>query len=333
MVHNVVARQSRVAVVCLAGMDVGLCTEKTGLQLSDRDKLVDLVAGIWASKPQTPVLLVSPSFTGFESFLGELSSLGFNYFLVDITGVPESILSGLPLERLVEYFLGLLEASLSDRRRAKRASPIVSRRELLRRLFLLPPRHVVVPEPAGSEPCDGGVCPYNALDRGRVREEKCRGCMLCVWECPSAFKPLHWTGIPGLIQAYSYIDKHGLDGILFICHNNLGVLDSIAAEASPARLLPFHVPCVSWLSPQMLEELSSLGVYIHVFYDEDRCRQCSLRLAAEKASSKLRGRGVVVGSSLVQAGGAAFTGYMRPRRSLEEVVRLLSTSVTLRRQG
>lgn len=325
--------QSRATVVCLAGIDVGLCAEKTGLQLSDTDKLVDLVTRIWTSKPQTPVLLVSPSFTGFDSFLGEISSLGFNHFLVDITGVPESILSGLPLEELAGYFLGLLEASLSDRRRAKRASPIVSRRELLRRLFLVPPRHVVVPEPASSEPCNRGVCPYNALGGSRVSEEKCRGCMLCAWECPSAFKPPHWTGVQGLTHAYRYIDKHGLDGVLFICHNSLGALDSIAAEASPARLLPFHVPCISWLSPQMLEELSSLGVYVHVFYDVDRCGQCGLRLAAEEASSKLGGKGVVVDSSLVRASRVAFTGYMRPKRSLEEVARLLSTSVTLRRQG
>ncbi len=315
------------AVLCLAGIDLGLCTEKTSLQLSDKDKLIDLVTGIWAENPQTPVLLVSPSFTGFSNFLGELSSLGYNHFLVDVTGVPESILSGLPLKELVEYFLGLLEASLSDRRRARRTSPIVSRRELLKRFFFVPPRHVVVPEPTSNRACSEEVCPYNALSKGRVREDKCRGCMLCVWECPSAFKHPQWTSTRGLVHAYRYVDRHGLDGVLFICHNTLDSLDSIAAEASPARLLPFHVPCISWLSPQILGRLSSLGVYVHIFYDKEKCSKCSLGLAAEKASVKLGSRGVVVGSSLMQASRVAFTGYMRPKRSLEEVAMLLSASI------
>lgn len=311
-----------VEVFCMGGLVSEKCTKIVEVQLNETNAAINLVDSVWAKEPFKPILFVAPALSGFSRLLEELSELGRNPFLVEATGIPETMLSGLSLDNIIEYWIGMLMATLAERKNARRRSPRVSRREVLRRLFLVPPRYVLLPR-LRSTPIvcrREAVCPFSALKAGRLDESKCQGCMLCAWECPESVEAPLWTGPSGLLYAYRFVDKHGLDGILFICRSRLERLDSSAVEASPARLAPFHVPCASWLSPRLLRVLADFGVYVHVYAGSEVCHGCGLEAAGTSAADMITANGIRVSGNLAEAGVAAFTGYMRPRRSLEEVI-------------
>ncbi|OWJ55721.1 ferredoxin [Pyrodictium delaneyi] len=318
-----------VEIVCTGGLVSEKCTRRVEVQLSETSNVINLIENIWADEPSKPILLVVTAFSGFGKLIKEISESGSNPFLIEATGIPETMLSGLPLDTVIEYWAGMLTATLTERKGAKRRSPRVSRREVLRRLFLIPPKYVMLPRLRSvAVNCRrDDVCPFSALEAGRFDEDKCQGCMLCAWTCPEAVEAPLWTGPLGLLYAYRFIDKYGLDGILFICHHKLEQLDKSAVEASPARLLAFHVPCVSWLSPRLLESLVSLGIYVQVYADKNVCEECGLKPAGFKAIDMLRVNGVHVSENLAEAGAAALTGYIRPKKSLEEVIELMTKSL------
>ncbi|BES81448.1 4Fe-4S binding protein [Pyrodictium abyssi] len=323
------ASDNTVEVFCMGGLVSEKCTKIVETQLDETSAAIDLIDSVWAKEPSKPILLVAPALSGFSKLLEELSELGRNPFLVEATGIPETILSGLSLDNIIEYWVGMLVATLAERKSARRRSPRVSRREVLRRLFLIPPRYVMLPK-LRSTPVvcrQDTVCPFSALEAGRLDEAKCQGCMLCAWACPESVEAPLWTGPLGLLYAYRFVDEYGLDGILFICRSRLERLDSSAVEASPARLLPFHVPCVGWLGPGLLRALADLGVYVHVYAGRDVCRGCGLEAAGVGAAGMLAASSIRVGENLAEAGAAAFTGYMRPRRSLEEVAEKMTKAL------
>jgi len=322
--------ESGVEVVCLGGIVSDACTRSVEARLEERSRVVRVLEDVWNGEPGRPVLLVSPGLGGFDSLLDEVEELGFNPFLLEATGVPETMLSGMSLESVIGFHVGFIEATVEERRGARRVQPRVTRREALRRLFLVTPRYRVLPRLRDPGRCGGGVCPYSALGPRGVDEARCRGCMVCAWRCPDAVEPPAWTGPLGMLYAYRFVSEHGLDGVLFICRRMLGRLDEAAVEASPARLLSFHVPCVSWLYPQLVRVLRErLGVYVHVYYDADACRGCELGEAADAAAEALRGSGAVVSASLVEASAHAFTGYARPALSLEEAVEAMLEALGL----
>ena len=319
-----------VEVVCLGGIVSEACTRSAEARLDERERVVRVLEEVWGEDSGRPVLLVSPGLRGFEDVLTDVEELGFNPFLLEATGVPETMLSGLPLETVIGFHVGLLEATGAERRSARRIQPRVSRREALRRLFLVLPRYRVLPRLRDPRGCGDGVCPYSALGPRGLDEKRCRGCMVCAWRCPGVVEPLLWTGPLGMLYAYRFVSEHGLDGVLFICRRMLGRLDEAAVEASPARLLAFHVPCVSWLYPQLLGVLRErLGVYVHVYYDPGGCAGCETREAAEAAAEALRVSGAVVSGSLVEASAHAFTGYSRPRVGLEEAAEAMLEALGL----
>ncbi|HIQ24023.1 MAG TPA: hypothetical protein EYH50_03140 [Pyrodictium delaneyi] len=311
-----------VEVFCIGGLVSEKCTKSIEVQLSETSAVIDLVDSVWAKEPFKPILFVTPALSGFSRLLEELSELGRNPFLVEATGIPETMLSGLSLDSIIEYWIGMLVTTLAERKNARRRSPRVSRREVLRRLFLVPHRYVLLPRLRSTPVVCGSeaVCPFSALEAGRLDESRCQGCMLCAWECPESVEAPLWTGPSGLLYTYRFIDDYGLDGILFICRSRLEQLDKLAVEASPARLAPFHVPCVSWLSPRLLKVLTDFGVYVHVYAGSGVCRGCGLEVASTSAASMLVKNSIRVSGNLAEAGIAAFTGYARPRRSLKEVV-------------
>lgn len=324
---------SSVEVACTGGLVSDKCTTSIDVQVSDTRALLEALESIWSRDPERPVLLVTPSFRGFDALLEELEEMSRNPFLVEATGVPETILTGLSVEELIDYWIGMLRLTMRERVSARRRSPRVSRRELLRRLFLVPPRYVILPRARSTSVACGGICPFEALGEGRLDEDKCEGCMLCTWLCPGGFEPPSWAGPSSLLYAYRFIDKYGLDGILFICRRMLGALDTAAVEASPARLAPFHIPCVSWLNPRLLQALARLGVYVHVYAGEEACSGCRLEKAVTRALEALKEAGVTIATNLASAGSAAFTGYTRPRRSLEEVAGILASELERQRRA
>lgn len=319
-----------VEVVCLGGIVSEACTRSVEARLDERDKVVRVLEEVWGEDSGRPVLLVSPGLRGFGDLLNDVEELGFNPFLLEATGVPETMLSGLPLETVIGFHVGFLEATVAERRGARRVQPRVTRREALRRLFLVTPRYRILPRLRGTAGCGGGVCPYSALGPRGLDEQRCRGCMVCAWRCLGLVEPLLWTGPLGMLYAYRFVSEHGLDGVVFVCRRMLGRLDEAAVEASPARLLAFHVPCVSWLYPQLLSVLRGrLGVYVHVYYEPGGCSGCEAAKAAAVAAEALRGSGAVVSGSLVEASAHAFTGYARPRVGLEEALEAMLEALGL----
>ncbi|ABM81202.1 hypothetical protein [Hyperthermus butylicus] len=313
----------RVEVVCMNGISSAKCTRTVEIGLGDLHATVDLLDDVWGESPERPVLLVSTSLRGFDALVKELGELGRNPFLVEATGIPETMLSGLSLDNLIDYYAGFIAATLQERQRAKRRTPPVTRREALRRFFLIPPEYVVLPRLRGS--CgDAEVCPYSALTPEGLDEARCRGCMLCAAMCPGAVEQLAWTGAASLAYAYSFADRYALDGILFICRRSLGMLDEYAVDASPARLLPFHVPCISWLQPSLLAALNKLGIRVHVHRDPGICNGCQLEAAAGIAEKLLSQRGVRVSPRLSEASIYAYTGYTRPKKSMREILVMLA---------
>ena len=263
------------------------------------------------------MLLVSAGLRGASTILSELESLGYNPYLVEFTGVPEVMLSGLSIDDVIRFNLGYLSLTLSERLSARRVYPAVSRRELFRSMFIVIPRYVIIPEIKRGEACSS--CPYGALSEDGVDEKRCRGCMLCMSKCLHVFRKMPaWTGPASMAYIYSYAVSRSLDGVLFICHRALDVLDEKAVEASPARLLPVHIPCISWLSPRLLSVLRKLGLYVHVYTDE-ACSKCRYSEAASIAAEELRAAGITVSGSLIEASPYAFTGYGREKLSEEEI--------------
>lgn|GEM_PF-6813689 len=315
-------------VVCLGGMVSSHCRISVDTVLEDYSKLVDIVDTVWGEEPDRPVLFVSSSLRGFSGFLRELGELGRNPFLVEVTGIPETMLSGLPLDRLVEYYAGFIAVTYGERRRAVKRRPAVTRRELLRRLFLVVPEYVV-PPPRLGEGC-AAACPLGAVGRdGGVDLGRCRGCGVCIHGCGAA---PGWPGVAVLAYAYRYVAEHGLDGIVFVCRDRLDALEEHVIEASPAKLLPIHVPCAGWLSPRLLSTLERLGVYVHVLAGHGVCGGCQRwePLSAAGHLEKLREAGVVVSESLVEASSRAFTGYARQKLDIEKVVEELEAALGAR---
>ncbi len=319
--------QDAVEVICVGGLSLQSCSQTINTSLNDAYTIVEVLENLWKSNDKQPVLIVSPSMRGSVRLLKEIALGGWNPFIVEITGLPESVLSGLPLELLVEYWIGFIIATLGDRLRAQQVLPSVSRREVLRRLFLVPSVFAILPRVKSDVSVCKDSCPFNAIGDKGLDETRCRGCMLCVWRCRDRFDPPTWTSITPLLYVYQFLDKHGLDGILFICRNRLDNLDSIAPEASPARLVPYHIPCAGWLSPRLLGALRMLDVYVHVYAGKDVCENCRLKEAGITASASLSESGIDIGGSLVRAGSAAYTGYTRLKRSLEEVSKHLYSNL------
>jgi len=234
----------RVSLVCAWGLRSSLCTRTVDVELGDASSVALAVAE--ELDEADGVVLAAPGLEAASRVVEEVERLGRNPFLVEVTGIPETILSGLTLDELLAYHAGLLSASLEARRSAVARRPAVTRRELLRRAFLVEEQYVLPPSSVAG--CPDEACPFGAIDGGRLRVERCRGCMLCRHRCPRVEAP----GLVGplqLLYAYSYAASKALDGILVVCRRALPLLDAAAVEASPARLLPLHVPCLGWLDP------------------------------------------------------------------------------------
>jgi len=313
-------------VVCLGGMVSRNCSVSVDYVLEDYSKLVDVVDSVWEEEPGRPVLFVAASLRGFSGFLRELGELGRNPFMVEVTGIPESMLSGLSVDRLVEYYAGFMAVTLGERRRAVKRRPAVTRRELLRRLFLVTPEYVITPRLPEGRDCSE-ACPLGAIRSGKVDAGRCRGCGVCVHGCGVA--PA-WPGAAVLAYAYRYVSEHGLDGVVFVCRDRLNELEERVIEASPAKLLPLHVPCVGWLAPRLAAALRELGLYVHVLAGPGLCGGCPRwePLASSRHLRSLMESGVVVSERLVEASMHAFTGYTRPRLELERVLEVLGKALS-----
>lgn len=311
-------------VVCLGGMVSGLCSVGVEALLDDTVKLVDIVDAVWGEDPERPILFVAPSLRGFSGFLRSLGEMGRNPFLVEVTGVPETMLSGLSMDKLIEYYAGFIALTFGERRRASKRRPAVTRRELFRRLFLVTPEYVIQPRGLGAG-CDD-ACPLGALRGGRVEESRCRGCMVCLHRCGASTL---WAGAAAMAYAYRYVSEHGLDGVLFVCRERLDLLDEKAIEASPAKLLPVHLPCTGWLSPRLVAAMAGLGVYVHVLAGPGVCSGCPRwePLASAGHLDALREAGAVVSEDLSPASSYAYTGYTRKRLDMEEVLRVLEEAL------
>lgn len=307
-------------VVCLSGLESELCSQRLDATLDETERLVEFIRALWGDDgEQGPLLLVSASLRGTAKLLSELESLGYNPYLVEFTGIPEVMLSGLSLDDVIRFHLGHISITMRERLSAKKVYPAVTRRELFRSMFLVTPRYVILPEIGRGHGC-GDACPYGALSDAGVDEKRCRGCMLCMSRCPSAFNKMPaWTGPASMAYVYSFAANKSLDGVLFICRRSLDALDEKAVEASPARLLAVHIPCISWLSPRLLGVLRKLELYVHVYYDPEACGSCRVAEAARIASQELAKHGVTVSASLMEASPYAFTGYGRRRLSEEEI--------------
>jgi ferredoxin len=309
-----------VEVYCLAGLDSRFCTRRFEEDMSKTSRVVDLVDP--AVTQDKIVLLVSTGLSGFEKVLAEVEDLGRNPFLLEATGVPEAMLSGLSLDSVVSFHLGLIALTAGERRRARKVYPPVTRRQLLKNLFIVKPYYAIQPREV-PQGCSSG-CPYSAVgEGGAVDRSRCRGCMLCLTRC--GLSPV-WTGPAAIAYTYKFVEESSLDGVVFVCRSQLGLLDSKAVEASPARLIAFHVPCISWLNPRLLRALEGLDVYTMVLYDLQRCSGCRVSEAAEAAAGMLRGAGIEVSDSLTPASMHAFKGYSRPRRSSEEIALALAAA-------
>jgi len=311
-----------IEIVCLSGLESRHCGWRLEAGLDDVPAVVDVLDRIWERDPGKPVVLVSTGLSGFWRLHRELAELGRNPFLVEATGIPETMLAGLSLDELIEYHAGFLVATLGDRRRAVKRRPPVTRRQLLRSLFIVPPEYVIPPRLRGR--CPGEACPLGALDGERLDEQRCKGCLACLHRCPGVEVPA-WTGVTGLAYAYEWVETRGLDGVLFICRRLLGRLDGEAVEASPARLLPFHVPCVGWLVPWLLQEIAGLGVYLHVYAGGEACSSCQLWGLVSSHVSELP---ATVSTELAEASMHAYTGYTRPRVGLDAVLERLSRAAS-----
>ena len=314
------SEERTISIICLSGLESELCSQRLDATLDETERLIEFIRALWGDNNEPePLLLVSASLRGTARLLSELESLGYNPYLVEFTGVPEVMLSGLSLDDVIRFHVGHTSITLGERLGAKKVYPAITRRELFRSMFLVTPRYVVLPEIRRGHGCSH-ACPYNALSDEGVDEKRCRGCMLCMSMCPSVFRKMPaWTGPASMAYVYSFAASKSLDGVLFICRKNLDVLDERAVEASPARLLAVHVPCVSWLSPRLLGVLRKLGLYVHVYYDPDACGSCRVAEAARMASQELVKHGVTVSASLMEASPYAFTGYGRRRLSEEEI--------------
>ncbi len=301
-------------------MESELCSQRLDATLDETERLVEFIRALWGDEGEPgPLLLVSASLRGAAKLLSELESLGYNPYLVEFTGVPEVMLSGLSLDDVIRFHLGHISITMRERLSAKRVYPAVTRRELFRSMFLVTPRYVILPEIRHGHECSD-ACPYGALSDDSVDEKRCRGCMLCMSRCPSAFSKMPaWTGPASMAYVYSFAASKSLDGVLFICRRSLDALDEKAVEASPARLVAVHIPCVSWLSPRLLGVLRKLGLYVHVYYDPGACSSCRVAEAARVASQELAKRDITVSASLMEASPYAFTGYGRKRLSEEEI--------------
>ena len=309
-----------VEVICLSGLDSSLCSRRVEASLADTAYVADLVAPIVAEG--RGALLVAPGFRGFPELLDELESLGRNPYLVEAATVVESMLAGLSLESIISYHLGLMTLTLRERRRARKVYPTVTRRQLLKSLFLVQPFFAIQPERVEGH-C-GSACPYNALGEQGVDRGRCRGCMLCAVACGS---PPAWSGPAAVAYTYKFVEANALDGIVFVCRRQLDVLDEKAVEASPARLIVHPVPCISWLHPGLLKALERLEVHVFVLIDSKRCKGCILERASLKAVETLSAYGLQVVDGLVEASAVAFTGYSRRRRSNGEIAEVLQSAL------
>ena len=314
------SEERTINIVCLSGLESELCSQRLDATLDETERLVEFIDALWGEdSEQEPLLLVSASLRGASRLLSELESLGHNPYLVEFTGVPEVMLSGLNLDDIIRFHLGHISITLVERLGAKKIYPAVTRRELFKNMFLITPRYIILPEISREHGCKD-ICPYGALSDDGIDEKKCRGCMLCMSKCPSAFSKMPaWTGPASMAYVYSFAASKSLDGVLFVCRRSLDALDEKVVEASPARLLAVHIPCISWLSPRLLAVLRKLGLYVHVYYDTRICDSCRVADAAKLASQELARSGVTVSASLVEASPYAFTGYGRRRLSEEEI--------------
>ena len=322
--------EAGIDVVCLSGLESSLCTHRLDANLDEVERVVEFARALYDSGKDRLLLLVAAGLRGAARILSELESLGYNPFLVEFTGVPEVMLSGLSLDDVIRFHLGHLSLTMMERRRARRVYPAITRRELFRSAFIPTPRYMIPPS-IGEEDADecSRFCPYDAIGGKGVDEKRCRGCMLCVTRCRGAASKMPaWTGAASMAYIYSFAASKSLDGVLFICRNALDYLDEKVVEASPARLLSVHVPCISWLPPKLLSVLKSLGLYVHVYYDPRVCASCRSAKAAEIAAKELAESGVTVSSSLTEASAYAFTGYGRARLSEDELAEVFIRAIS-----
>lgn len=310
--------------VCAWGISSSLCSVNVDAEPGDTIHVANVVEELLSEDEERLVLVVAPGVSQAMEVIGEVKRRGLNHYRVEATGIPETMLSGLSMDELIAFHLGWLRVTAPARLSARRRTPAVSRREALRKLFLVTREYVLAPEelPRGC----GSACPYGAVkENGTVALEKCRGCMLCIHHCPGARAP-GWAGPRELLYAYSYAAEKALDAVLLVCRGALPGLDAVAAEASPAKLLPVHVPCLGWLSPRLLGVVEeALGMPFLVYAPGGgACSACPAASHVTGHVKGLRESGARVISSLVEASTLAYTGYTRPRLSPGEAVERLA---------
>ncbi|BEP17193.1 hypothetical protein PYJP_05450 [Pyrofollis japonicus] len=314
-----------ISILCLSGLESPLCTHRADTSLDNVDQVLEVLRGIWSEDKERLVLIVSTSFKGSARLLEEVESLGHNPFLLEFTGVPEIMLSGLNIDEVISFHLGLLSLTSGERRRAEKIHPAVSRRELLRSAFIVSPKYIILPSIRSERAAEcANTCPYGALGEKGLEKNKCRGCMLCAHRCIGAFTRLPvWTGASSMAYVYSFAAAKKIDGVVFVCRKALEALEDRVVEASPARLIAVHVPCIAWLFPRLLSALRSLGLYVHVFFDESVCRDCRSGEAALIAVKELREIGITVSDSLSEASAYAYTGFGREKVDEDRVASML----------
>ncbi|RUM46597.1 MAG: hypothetical protein DSY37_04905 [Hyperthermus sp.] len=318
-------KHSSPLVLCVGGLISSRCGVKIEEPVLSLESLGGILSSIWGNDPNTLILVVSPTFEGLNALLASLEEEGWNHYLLEVTGVPESMMSGLSLDKLIDYYLGFMALTSEERLGAKPVRPTVTRRELLRRLFLIQPVYTMIPRMV-SKCGERGVCPYGAISgEGEIEESKCRGCMLCTWKCPSSFNAPSWSSHPGLSYAYKMIYENQLDGILIVCRHHLEELGQRAVEASPARLLPYHVPCIAGLDARRLRVMASWNLYVHVYFSEEACRSCRRFKAVMEAIGEIKDNGITVSDNLTVASAHAYLGFSARRMSPSDAARMLGS--------
>jgi Fe-S-cluster-containing hydrogenase component 2 len=319
------SRDNDISILCLAGLESTLCTHRVDSGLEGTNQVLEALQRIWSEDDMRLVLIVSTSFKGSSRLMEEVESLGYNPFLLEFTGVPEVMLSGLSIDEIISFHLGLLSLTAHERRSAEKVYPVVSRRELLRNAFIVSPRYIILPDIREDKAAECiNACPYGAITNRGLEKSKCRGCMFCAHNCVKEMAHLPaWTGPASMAYIYSFIANKRLDGVVFTCRRALETFEDRIVEASPARLVAAHIPCIAWLFPRLLRALVDLGLYVHIFYEEDACNACRSADATRIAVEELRNIGINISATLSKASMYAYTGFGREKISEDKVASIL----------
>ena len=310
----------KITTVCFDGIESEYCNIRAPALFSQTERVIEAISDIISEGKVA--LIVASSFIGVSRLLESVEQEGLNPFLLEFAAITESILSGLSIDQIILYHYGVALLTLDERLSATRVKPAVSRRELLRRAFLIPERYVIPPRI--SKRCEDEVCPYAAIEGKDLNLAKCRGCMYCVtrFECGPLPK---WSSVDVFAYVYSFASEHSIDGLVVTCRRQLDSVTYHVTEATPAKLLLLAVPCISWLDARLLKRLiERLDLPVYVYLDESVCSECWLSKVARQAVEWLRDSGIPVVSELVEAAEAAGRGYSRRGVEPERVAEILS---------